>query len=155
MGLCRSCWVCASLRSRAKCKISAKSTVDGKELSQYIKENSAKGLTEEQVNNLIKNSQVITDLQNQVDGAIETWFYEGVPTLTNAPASSWTTDKDKDTHLGDLYYDNKYTDRVNYPKLSKRVSGSVVGLWFLSRITCMICQKYHYTFSTLLSGRAG
>lgn len=90
-----------------KGKISAKSTVDGKELSQYIKENSAKGLTEEQVNNLIKNSQVIADLQNQVDGAIETWFYEGVPTLENAPAISWKTDKDKEIHLGDLYYDKK------------------------------------------------
>lgn len=90
-----------------KGKLSAKSTVDGKELSQYIKENSAKGLTEEQVNNLIKNSQVIADLQNQVDGAIETWFYEGVPTLENAPAISWKTDKDKEIHLGDLYYDNK------------------------------------------------
>lgn len=99
-----------------KGKLSAKSTVDGKELSQYIKENSAKGLTEEQVNNLIKNSQVITDLQNQVDGAIETWFYEGVPTLKNAPASSWATDKDKDTHLGDLYYDNKTGKAYRFAK---------------------------------------
>lgn len=99
-----------------KGKLSAKSTVDGKELSLYIKENSAKGLTEEQVNNLIKNSQVITDLQNQVDGAIETWFYEGVPTLKNAPASSWTTDKDKDTHLGDLYYDNKTGKAYRFAK---------------------------------------
>ena len=99
-----------------KGKLSAKSTVDGKELSQYIKENSAGGLTEEQVNNLIKNSQVIADLQNQVDGAIETWFYEGVPTLTNAPASSWTSDKDKDTHLGDLYYDNKTGKAYRFAK---------------------------------------
>lgn len=99
-----------------KGKLSAKSTVDGKELSQYIKENSAGGLTEEQVNNLIKNSQVIADLQNQVDGAIETWFYEGVPSLTNAPASSWTTDKDKDTHLGDLYYDNKTGKAYRFAK---------------------------------------
>lgn len=99
-----------------KGKLSAKSTVDGKELSQYIKENSAGGLTEEQVNNLIKNSQVIIDLQNQVDGAIETWFYEGVPTLKNAPASSWTTDKDKDTHLGDLYYDNKTGKAYRFAK---------------------------------------
>ena len=98
-----------------KGKLSAKSTVDGKELSQYIKDNSA-GLTEEQVNNLIKNSQVITDLQNQVDGAIETWFYEGVPTLTNAPASSWTTDKDKNVHLGDLYYDNKTGKAYRFAK---------------------------------------
>lgn len=99
-----------------KGKLSAKSTVDGKELSQYIKENSAKGLTEEQVNNLIKNSQVITDLQNQVDGAIETWFYEGVPTLNNAPASSWATDKEKETHLGDLYYDNKTGKAYRFAK---------------------------------------
>ena len=106
----------ATKQVSVKGKISAKSTVDGKELSQYIKENSAKGLTEEQVNNLIKNSQVITDLQNQVDGAIETWFYEGVPTLTNAPASSWTTDKDKDTHLGDLYYDNKTGKAYRFAK---------------------------------------
>ena len=106
----------AAKQVSVKGKISAKSTVDGKELSQYIKENSAKGLTEEQVNNLIKNSQVIADLQNQVDGAIETWFYEGVPTLTNAPASSWTTDKDKDTHLGDLYYDNKTGKAYRFAK---------------------------------------
>lgn len=99
-----------------KGKLSAKSTVDGKELSQYIKDNSAAGLTEEQVNNLINNSQVIADLQNQVDGAIETWFYEGVPTLDNAPASSWTTDKDKDTHLGDLYYDNKTGKAYRFAK---------------------------------------
>lgn len=106
----------ATKQVSVKGKISAKSTVDGKELSQYIKENSAKGLTEEQVNNLIKNSQVITDLQNQVDGAIETWFYEGVPTLKNAPASSWTTDKEKDTHLGDLYYDNKTGKAYRFAK---------------------------------------
>lgn len=99
-----------------KGKLSAKSTVDGKELSQYIKDNSAGGLTEEQVNNLIKNSQVIVDLQNQVDGAIETWFYDGVPTLKNAPASSWTTDKEKDTHLGDLYYDNKTGNAYRFAK---------------------------------------
>lgn len=70
-----------------KAKISAKSTVDGKELSQYFKK--------------------IGELQNQVDGAIETWFYDGVPTLENAPAISWKTDNDKKIHLGDLYYDNK------------------------------------------------
>lgn len=106
----------AAKQVSVKGKISAKSTVDGKELSQYIKDNSAGGLTEEQVNNLIKNSQVIADLQNQVDGAIETWFYDGVPTLKNAPASSWTTDKEKDTHLGDLYYDNKTGKAYRFAK---------------------------------------
>lgn len=106
----------AAKQVSVKGKISAKSTVDGKELSQYIKENSAKGLTEEQVNNIINNSQVIADLQNQVDGAIETWFYDGVPTLSNKPASDWKTDKDKNTHLGDLYYDNKTGKAYRFAK---------------------------------------
>lgn len=117
----------AAKQVSVKGKISAKSTVDGKELSQYIKENSAKGLTEEQVNNLIKNSQVITDLQNQVDGAIETWFYEGVPTLKNAPASSWTTDKDKDTHLGDLYYDNKTGKAYRFAKNGSTYKWTIIA----------------------------
>ena len=47
------------------------------------------------------------DLQDQIDGAIETWFYDPVPTLTNEPAVNWATDKDKNIHLGDLYYDSK------------------------------------------------
>ena len=47
----------------------------------------------------------IIDLQKQVDGAISTWYYEGEPTLTNIPASDWTTEEDKIMHIGDLYYD--------------------------------------------------
>lgn len=47
----------------------------------------------------------MADLQSQIDGEIDTWFYEGTPTLNNAPASSWTTNTEKERHLGDLYYD--------------------------------------------------
>lgn len=46
----------------------------------------------------------VNDLQGQIDGAIESWFYNPTPTLDNLPASLWTTDEDKNTHLGDLYY---------------------------------------------------
>lgn len=46
----------------------------------------------------------VNDLQGQIDGAIESWFYDPAPTLDNLPASLWTTDEDKNTHLGDLYY---------------------------------------------------
>ena len=45
------------------------------------------------------------ELQKQIDGAIETWFYAGVPTLSNAPANQWTTTEQRNVHLGDLYYD--------------------------------------------------
>ncbi len=47
----------------------------------------------------------IEELQNQIDGNITTWFYSGVPTLSNLPASEWTTDAQKEAHTGDLYYD--------------------------------------------------
>lgn len=54
------------------------------------------------VNELKQN---IGNLQDQIDGVIETWFYDPVPTLSNEPAVNWTTDNDKNNHLGDLYFD--------------------------------------------------
>ena len=71
---------------------------------QAIKENA------NNTNNLLNNfiEATLSDLQNlqdQVDGNIATWFFSGVPTLQNSPAVDWTTDEDKNNHLGDLYYD--------------------------------------------------
>ena len=90
-----------------------KSTYDGKTLDKYITE---KSLDKNAVETIIQKSQTIIDLQNQIDGAIETWFYDGVPTLKNAPAISWKTDNDKKTHLGDLYYDNKTGKAYRFAK---------------------------------------
>lgn len=44
-------------------------------------------------------------LQTQVDGNICSWFYPGVPTARNYPATEWTTTELKNAHTGDLYYD--------------------------------------------------
>ena len=44
-------------------------------------------------------------LQNIADAAIETWSGRAVPTASNAPASTWTTDALKKQHSGDIYYD--------------------------------------------------
>lgn len=90
-----------------------KSTYDGKTLDKYITE---KSLDKNAVETIINKSQTIIDLQNQIDGAIETWFYDGVPTLSNAPAIGWTTDNDKKTHLGDLYYDNETGKAYRFAK---------------------------------------
>lgn len=64
-----------------KANLEIGSSIGDKDLDQYIKENG--GVDEETVKNLINNAQVIKDLQKQTDGAIETWFYEGVPTPNN------------------------------------------------------------------------
>lgn len=49
----------------------------------------------------------ISGLKDQIDGAIQTWFYDGIPNALTEPEIHWTTDTDRKTHLGDLYYDNQ------------------------------------------------
>ena len=68
-----------------KANLEIGSSIGDKDLDQYIKENG--GVDEETVKNLINNADVIKDLQKQTDGAIETWFYEGVPTPNNYPST--------------------------------------------------------------------
>src|SRR5699024_9547268 len=46
----------------------------------------------------------ISGLQAQIDGQIETYYYDYEPTLANAPASEWTTETDRQKHEGDLFY---------------------------------------------------
>ena len=58
-------------------------------------------------NNLTSAIKRMGDLQDQIDDNITSWFYEGKPTTTNEPASSWATETVKRQHIGDLYYDKK------------------------------------------------
>ena len=57
----------------------------------------------------------LADMQDQIDGQIETWFYDAEPSPTTPPASDWTTDELKENHAGDLYYSGKgYAYRWTY-----------------------------------------
>lgn len=47
----------------------------------------------------------IEAIKNQEDQQFGIWFASGAPTLNNYPASSWTTDAEKDLHVQDIYYD--------------------------------------------------
>lgn len=42
-------------------------------------------------------------VQQQIDGEISNWFYAYSPTLSNYPASDWTTNAIRDRHLGDTF----------------------------------------------------
>lgn len=46
----------------------------------------------------------IANLQDQIDGNIATWFYDVDPAMNLPPVTDWDTDKKKDAHLGDIYY---------------------------------------------------
>ncbi len=49
-------------------------------------------------------NNLLAEIQDQIDGAIDTWFYDPEPSLTNEPAVNWTTDEQKNSALGDLYF---------------------------------------------------
>ncbi len=48
--------------------------------------------------------KTVQDLQGQIDGKTETWFYPYDPTAKNEPASGWKTEEDRKAHEGDLFY---------------------------------------------------
>ena len=65
----------------------------------------AQTASEDLTNFTNKVADDLSDLQSQIDGSIQTWFYAGVPTLANQPANQWTDSTTRNNHLGDLYYD--------------------------------------------------
>ena len=89
-------------------------TITGKTVEEIANEES-----ETVLNDFVGSvyTPTITNLQNQIDGQIETWFYNYIPTAENYPASEWTTDTEKDKHLGDLFY---IVDNEEYGGQAKR-----------------------------------
>lgn len=75
--------------------------IKGKDVNAIAKEKA-----EAEVNNFISNTYTtdINNLQSQIDGQIETFFYDYEPTLQNIPASEWTTNEERKKHEGDLFY---------------------------------------------------
>lgn len=56
-------------------------------------------------NYILSNTEVISQMQTQIDGSIMTWFYPYPPSNDKVPTSEWTTADIRNQHLGDLYYD--------------------------------------------------
>ena len=75
--------------------------IKGKDVNAIAKEKA-----EAEVNDFISNTYTtdINNLQSQIDGQIETYFYDYEPTLQNIPASEWTTNEERKKHEGDLFY---------------------------------------------------
>lgn len=71
----------------------------------------------------------LEDLQDQIDGQIETFYYDYEPTLQNKPASDWTTKEERQKHEGDLFFwkPNKETGEGGYAY--RFFYDSTVGKW--------------------------
>lgn len=60
----------------------------------------------------------VTSYMENGDAEVTAWFYDEPPTLSNAPASSWTTNALKDEHIGDYYFDKKNDVAYRFAKKS-------------------------------------
>lgn len=61
----------------------------------------ADGKLADYANTVTKDIEV---LQAQVDGQVETFYYDYEPSLQNIPASEWTTTAERQKHEGDLFF---------------------------------------------------
>lgn len=79
--------------------LSIESNLGEDSLTNYI-ENAANAVLEEAQEYA---NNIVNEVQQQIDGVVESYFEEGVPTLDNYPANEWDTDEIKANHLGDTY----------------------------------------------------
>lgn len=58
------------------------------------------------VNDFIQNiyNPTVEDIQNQIDGKIDTYYFDYAPNNSNYPASEWTTASERQKHVGDLFF---------------------------------------------------
>lgn len=82
-----------------KGQLSVGTTLGGKDLQELINSATPEGY-EDFVN---KVTQDIEGLQGQIDGAIDSYFYQYEPSLTNYPAMEWDTEDEKKAHLNDTF----------------------------------------------------
>lgn len=86
-------------------------TITGQTMEE-ISQNTAEDVLKDYADTV---TEQINDLQTQIDGQLQTWFYNYIPTNSNYPANSWTTSTEKNNHIGDLFYvtgDSQYSGRV-------------------------------------------
>ena len=97
-----------------KAEIEAQSTIGNQSLPDYIKDNQ-NNYDDTEVQQAISNLSDVTDnLQAQIDGQIESWFYNDTPGDSVLPESEWKAidiaagnNNERLRHLGDMYYDNE------------------------------------------------
>lgn len=87
---------------------STASKIDGKQTGDVLKDilGESKEYSDSKLSDFVSSvyNSDIASLQSQIDGQIETFYYDYEPELNNIPASQWTTEEDRQKHEGDLFY---------------------------------------------------
>lgn len=71
----------------------------------------------------------INYLQQQIDGEVSNWFYPYSPTLSNYPASDWTTSTEKDRHIGDTFTNTQPSPAADAGKSWRFVKNGSTYSW--------------------------
>lgn len=105
--------------------------------------------------------KTVENVQDQIDGVVENHFYQGEPTTSNLPASSWTDDVQKINHIGDTYTDiEEFVDSETTPNAGKswrwcrcddidenifpiEIPASYKGLWYKIGTLNTIASYYY------------
>lgn len=68
-----------------------------------------------------QTSTTLKDIQASLDSAITNWFYDYDPEVNKLPSLEWNTKVEKDTHLGDIFYNTKTGKCFRWLKSSEGV----------------------------------
>ena len=76
-------------------------TITGKSVSEI-----AGKKADEKVDNFVNNvyKSDLESVQKQIDGKIDTYYFDYAPSNSNLPASEWTTASARQKHVGDLFF---------------------------------------------------
>lgn len=74
-------------------------------LKDYARTSEVASAIDDEFKNFIDNTynNDLSNLQNQIDGAIQFWNGEPIPTLSNYPANEWKTEEQRVNHQADIY----------------------------------------------------
>lgn len=72
-------------------------------------------------------------LERQLDGEIDTWYGDEIPTLLNAPAINWDASEYAD-HIDDLYYDRNSGNTYTFSESNGTYSWEITNNNFLAEI---------------------
>lgn len=100
----------------------AQSTIDSYKISNDARVKTVEDAVSTNAKDLIdyitENEEALEELQKQVDGAIDTWYYAVDPTTSNEPAVNWTSEEQKESHLRDLYFNTSNGHTFRWAKES-------------------------------------
>ncbi len=92
-------------------------SIGGKSVDD-IAGSAASSAANREVNNFVNSvfNPEIQSLQNQIDGQIETYFYDYAPSDSRLPTSEWNTETERAKHEGDLFFDKSTGYAYRYYK---------------------------------------